>query len=92
MAQALQADPPLSFVYQHSDTIKAAPSYADFELKFKEQSSDSELESAVVNLWLVLRMHAYRYKILRSAINELQIAVFAFAASASLALALGLIR
>ena len=86
------AEPPLSLFYQHSDTIKAASTYAEFSADFRDQTSDSEVESAVVNLWLVLHMHAYRYQFLRSAINELQIAILAFAVLAIAAVVLGLIR
>jgi hypothetical protein len=86
------AEPPLSLFYQHSDTIKAASTYAEFSSAFREQTPDSEVESAVVNLWLVLQTHAYRYRFLRTATNQLQIAILAFAGSAVAAVVLGLIR
>ena len=85
-------EPPLSLFYQHSDTIKAVPTYAEFSSAFKEQTTDSELESAVVNLWLILHTHAYRYRFLRTATNELQIATLTFACSAIAAVVLRLMR
>jgi hypothetical protein len=86
------ADPPSSLFYQHDDTIRAIPDYAEFSVAFKKQTLDAEVESAVVNLWLVLRTHAYRYRFLRAATNELQIAALAFACSAITATTLGLLR
>src|SRR5579871_1318710 len=65
-------EPPHSLFYQHSDTIKATPSYREFSATFKGQTLESEAESAIVNLWLVLRTHAHRYKFIRAAIRKLQ--------------------
>jgi hypothetical protein len=84
------SDAPPSLFYQHSDTIKAIPTYAEFSTAFKGQATGSELESAIVNLWLVLHTHAYRYRFLREATNQLQIAISAFAGSAIAAVILGL--
>jgi hypothetical protein len=86
------ADPPLSLFYQHSDTIKAVPGYTEFAEAFKSQTLSHEAECAIVNLWLILRTHAYRYRFLRSATNEFQIAVLAFAGTAVVAVALGLAK
>ena len=86
------AEPPPSLFYQHTDTIRAAPEYTQFSAAFKGQSVRSELDSAVVNLWVVLQTHAYRYRFLRVATNELQIATLAFACSAVVAVVLGLVR
>jgi hypothetical protein len=83
---------PLSLFNQHSDTIKAASTYAEFSTAFREQTIDSEVESAVVNLWLVLQTHAYRYQFLRAATKQLQIAILTFSGSATAAVVLGLIR
>lgn len=60
-------EPPRSLFYQHSDTVKAVPTYAEFRAAFEGQTASSELESAMVNLWLVLHTHAYRYGFLRVA-------------------------
>lgn len=86
-----EVEPPPSLVYQHSDTIKVAPSYTEFSATLRKQSLNSEVEAATVNLWLVLHTHAYRYRFLRRATNELQVAILAFAGSAILAVTLGLI-
>lgn len=85
-------DPAPSLFYQHSDTVKAIPGHAEFRQAFKMLELDAEVDSAVTNLWLVLRTHAYRYSFLRSATNQFQIAVLAFAGSAIVAVSLGLAK
>jgi hypothetical protein len=87
-----KGDPPASLFYHHNDTLKEASTYAQFSSRFKEQTLDSELEWAVINLWIVLNMHAHRYRFLRAATNHLQVATLAFIGSTIAGVALYLIR
>jgi hypothetical protein len=82
---------PRSLFYQHEDTTKDLPSYADFNSAFKNQSLEMELNYAITNLWLCLETHAYRYNFIRNAVARLQIAIIAFAVSVVAAAILGLL-
>jgi hypothetical protein len=77
--------------YQHEDTTKDLPSYADFSSAFKGQSLEMELDYAMTNLWLCLETHAYRYKFIRNAVNRLKVAIIAFSVSVVAAAVLGLL-
>jgi len=81
---------PPSFFYQHEDTIRDLPSYADFSAAFKGQSLETELDYVMINLWLCVETHAHRYRFIRKVVNQLQIAVIAFAVSVVAAAVLGL--
>jgi hypothetical protein len=62
-----------SAFYQHSDTFTHSPTYAEFEQLFVSQSSDDDLKSAIVNLWVVMKTHAHRYAYLRRAVRYLKL-------------------
>jgi hypothetical protein len=77
-----------SAFYQHSDTLAIASSYDDFEALFVEQTVDDELTSSIVNLWLVIKTHAYRYGHLRRSIRRLKEGILILTFSVSIVLVL----
>lgn len=85
-------DPPSIAFYQHTDTFRRLSTYQAFEAEFKGQSREDELQSAVANLWVIMRMHQHRYGYLRRAVRHLGTSMTIFVFSVMLILALRLTR
>lgn len=70
--------PPLSFVFNASDTVTHWSKYEDFAGAFASTSEESMLTAAVVELWIVIQQHRLRYSRLRAAVRFLQYAAATF--------------
>jgi len=84
--------PSTSDFYQHSDTLRKFETYASFRTAFQSESLQRQLDSAVLNLWVVMRTHSYRYGFLRKAITMLGISISVFVVSSIFVLTLRVLK
>jgi hypothetical protein len=70
--------PPLSFVFNASDTVAHWSTYDDFASNFTSTSEESMLTAAMVELWIVIQQHRLRYSRLRAAVRFFQYAAATF--------------
>jgi hypothetical protein len=81
-------DPPLAFVYHHSDALQQAPTYQEFASKFSSQGPREELTSALAALWIGLNAYSQRYRHMRRSAVRLYAAMTSFAISVTIAIVL----
>lgn len=69
---------PPSLLYNASDTIAGASSFAEFEALVGTQDEESSLQAATVELWVGIHQHRRRYLRLRQSVRILCCAAVSF--------------
>lgn len=83
--ETLESEPPLAFLYHHSDALQQASTYREFAGKFASQGQQEELKCALAALWIGLNAYSRRYRCMRRSAVNLYLAMTSFAISVTIA-------
>jgi hypothetical protein len=71
-------DFPPGIFFNASDTVRHIGSYSELRSSMKASTNADILDWALVELWIVVRQHRYRYSKLRAAVRALRRAAIVF--------------
>jgi hypothetical protein len=69
---------PIGLAFNASDTIRYAGDFDKFHETMRTRNASEILESAYVDLWIIIRQHRHRYARLRTSVRALRYAALVF--------------